>query len=101
MSKEFVRYRRLERRLWMARWMHEGAESIEEDAILDEMELAWADLSGSEQAILRAEAPRCWPGDMSSLPPQFADAPYASEPEAWPYEGFSSPFQAIVSTEAA
>jgi hypothetical protein len=63
--------------------MHEGAESSEEDAILDEMELAWTDLSEGEEAMLRAEAPRCWPADLSSLPPQFADASYVSECEAW------------------
>ncbi|MEO8657055.1 MAG: hypothetical protein ABI693_01215 [Bryobacteraceae bacterium] len=64
MSKELVRYRRLERRLWMTRWRHEGEESAEEDGVLDEMELAWLDLSESEQAILRTERPRCWPMDL-------------------------------------
>lgn len=101
MSKELVRYRRLERRLWMTRWRHEGEESAEEDGILDEMELAWMDLSESEQAMLRAEGPRCWPMDWSALPPQFEDARYVSEPEAWTYEGFPSPLQAIFTTEAA
>jgi hypothetical protein len=101
MSKELVLYRRLERRLWMTRWMHEGEESVEEDGILDEMELAWMALSEGEQALLRTELPRCWPMDPSALPPQFADARYFSEPEAWPYEGFPSPLQAIVSSEAA
>ncbi|WP_321475216.1 hypothetical protein [uncultured Paludibaculum sp.] len=101
MSKEFARYRRLERRLWMTRWRHEGEESAEEDEILDEMELTWTDLPESEQAVLRTEGPRCWPTDMSALPPQFADARYVSEPEAWAYEGFVSPLQAILSTDAA
>jgi len=101
MSKELVRYRRFERRLWMTRWRHHGEESAEEDAILDEMELAWMDLSESEQALLRTERSRCWPMDLSALPPQFADARYVSEPEAWAYEGFPSALQAIVSVEAA
>lgn len=101
MNKELLRYRRLERRLWMIRWRHEGVESTEEDGILDEMELAWIDLSESEEAILRAEGPRCWPADLSALPPQFEDARYVSEPEAWAYEGFRSPLQAIFTTEAA
>jgi hypothetical protein len=101
MTKELVRYRRLERRLWMTRWRHEGEESAAEDGILDDMELAWMALSESEQALLRTEGPRCWPVDLSALPPQFADARYVSEPEAWAYEGFSSPLQAILSTEAA
>ena len=101
MSKELVRYRRLERRLWITRWRHDGAESAEEEEILDEMEAAWMELSQSEQAVLRTEGPRCWPEDFLSLPPQFLDANYLSEPEAWAYEGFSSPLQAIPSLEAA
>ena len=100
MSKEFVCYRRLERRLWMTRWRRQGEESVEEDGILDEMEAAWMELSESEQAIIRVEGPRCWPTDSSALPPQFADARYVSEPEAWAYEGFPSPIQAILSVEA-
>ena len=97
MTKELIWCRQLERELWMARWRHGGEESAEEDGILDEMELAWMDLSESEQALLRTEAPRCWPMDSSSLPPQFADALYVY----WAYEGFESPLQAIVSAEAA
>jgi len=101
MSKELVRYRQLERRLWMTRWRSQGEESAGEDGLLDEMEVAWMDLSKSEQAIMRTEGPRCWPTDSSTLPPQFADARYVSEPEAWAYEGFKSPLQAILSVEAA
>jgi hypothetical protein len=51
--------------------------------------------------MLRAEQPRCWPMDLSALPPQFADARYVSEPEAWAYQGFRSPLQAILSADAA
>ena len=101
MTKELVRYRRLERRLWIVRWRREGEESAEEDEILDEMDAAWMDLSESEQAVLKTEGPRCWPLDFSALPPQFADIRYVSEPQAWAYEGFSSPVDAILSTEAA
>ncbi|HEX4229097.1 MAG TPA: hypothetical protein VHZ07_10525 [Bryobacteraceae bacterium] len=101
MTKELIRYRQLERQLWLTRWRSQGEESAEEDGILDEMELAWMDLSDSEQALLRAEAPRCWPMDSSALPPQFVDAAYVCEPEAWAYEGFPSPLQAILSAEAA
>jgi hypothetical protein len=101
MSKDLLRYRRLERQLWMARWRHEGKESAEEDEILDEMELVWLHLSYSEQAILRAEGPRCWPMDSLTLPPQFEDERYVAEPEAWAYEGFPSPLEAIFSTKAA
>ncbi|MBL8230513.1 MAG: hypothetical protein JNL98_18625 [Bryobacterales bacterium] len=101
MTRELIRYRRLERRLWITRWRHDGAESAEEDDILDEMELAWLNLPESEQAALKTEGSRCWPEDLSVLPPQFLDAKYVSEPEPWAYEGFSSPLQAILSMEAA
>jgi hypothetical protein len=101
MTKEFVRYRRLERQLWITRWRNDGAESAEEDEIPDDMECAWLDLTESEQAALKAEGPRCWPADFSALPPQFLDARYVSEPEAWAYEGFRSPLDAILSAEAA
>jgi hypothetical protein len=101
MTKELVRYRRLERRLWMIRWRYGDEESAGEDEVLDEMESAWMDLSESEQAMLRSEGPRCWPTDFSVLPPQFLDTRYVSEPEAWAYEGFSDPMQAILSAEAA
>jgi hypothetical protein len=100
MTKELVRYRRLERRLWITRWRHDGAESAEEE-MLDEMESACMDLSENEQAVLRTEGPRCWPEHASALPPQFLDAIYVSEPEPWACEGFSSPLQAILSLEAA
>ena len=73
MTKDMVDYRQLERRLWMVRWRHEGEESLEEDAILDEMEHTWLNLSEDERALLRLEGPRCWPTDSSSLPPLFSD----------------------------
>lgn len=101
MTREFLHYRRLERRLWWTRWLQAGAESAEEDVILDEMESVWLVLSESEQALLRAEGPRCWPVDASSLPPQFADAAYVAEPETWSYKGFTSPIDAIAKEEAA
>jgi hypothetical protein len=101
MTKEFVRYRRLERRLWMTRWRHDGGKSANEDEILDEMDSVWKDLTESEQAVLRTEGPRCWPTDPSALPPQFMDARYTSEPEAWAYEGFQSPLDAILSAGVA
>ncbi|MGA2040432.1 MAG: hypothetical protein ABSH42_14230 [Bryobacteraceae bacterium] len=100
-TREFVRYRQLERRLWLIRWRNAGDESVEEDEVLDEMDRAWIELSEREQAILRAEGPRCWPMDASALPPQFADARWIAEPEAWVYEGFDSPAQAILSAGAS
>lgn len=101
MTREFVHYRQLERRLWLIRWRSAGEESVEEDAVLDEMDTAWMQLSDREQAILRAEGPRCWPMDPSAPPPQFADARWIAEPEAWVYEGFDSAAQTILSAGAS
>ena len=97
-TREFNRYRHLERRLWLIRWRNAGAESIEEDDLLDEMDRAWAQLNDREQAILRSEGPRCWPMDPSALPPQFADARWIADPEPWAYEGFQSAENVILST---
>jgi hypothetical protein len=101
MTREFVRYRQLERRLWLVRWRNAGEESVEEDEVLDEMDRTWMQLSEREQAILRAEGPRCWPMDSSALPPQFADARWIAESEAWRYEGFDSAAQTILSVGAS
>jgi hypothetical protein len=101
MTWEFVHYRRSERRLWLIRWRNAGEESVEEDEVLDEMDRTWMKLSEREQAILRGEGPRCWPMDSSALPPQFADARWMAEPEAWSYEGFDSAAQTILSAEAS
>jgi hypothetical protein len=101
MTKALEHYRQLERRLWMVRWRHEGEESLEEDAILDEMERPWMDLSEDERALLRLEGPRCWPTDSSSLPPRFSDSLCPSAPTPWAYEGFHSPDQAILSADAS
>lgn len=101
MTREFVHYRQLERRLWLVRWRNAGEESAEEDEVLDEMDTTWMQLSERERAILRAEGPRCWPMDSSALPPQFADARWIAEPEAWAYEGFDSVAQTILSVGAS
>jgi hypothetical protein len=101
MTKDLARYRQLELRLWMARWKHEGQESAEEDAILDEMDDTWMRLTDDEQALLRLEGPKCWPTESTSLPPQLADTLYVSAPTPWAYEGFHSPAEAILSAEAA
>ena len=101
MTEEFARYRQLERRLWMARWINEERESPAEDATLDEMEETWLQLDGEEQDLLRREPPRCWPTESSSLPPQLAGGPYALAQVPWAYEGFRSPLDAILDAEAA
>lgn len=97
MTKEFFRYRQLEQQLWMTRWRHSGDESSEEDALVEEMDAAWWQLSEDEQALLNSEGPRCWPMDGSIPPPQFAESRPASTSEAWRYEGFLSPLDAIQS----
>ena len=53
LTREFVHYRQLERRLWLIRWRNAGEESVEEDEVLDEMDRTWTQLSEREQAILR------------------------------------------------
>ena len=83
MTKELARYRQLERRLWMARWINEGWESPGEDATLDEMEETWLQLSDQEQDLLRREPPRCWPTESPSWPPELAGGPYTLEPMPW------------------
>ena len=62
MARELLHYRQLERRLWMARWLHDDGRSEGEDATLDEMEDTWLQLSEEGQNLLRLEPPRCWPG---------------------------------------
>ncbi len=78
MTREFVHYRQLERRLWLIRWRNAEEESVEEDEVLDEMDRTWTQLSEREQAILRTEGPRCWPMDPSALPPQIRRCPVDS-----------------------
>jgi len=99
MTKEMALYRQLERRLWMTRWKHDGRESAEEDAILDEMEETWMNLVEDERATLRLEGPRTWPLESSSLDPLLAEAPYASAASPWVYEGFHSAAEAILSAD--
>jgi hypothetical protein len=101
MTKDLLDYRQLERRLWMVRWRHEGEESPEEDAILDEMDEKWMNLTDAEQAALRLEGPRCWPTDAFSLPPRLSGSVYPSLPSPWAYEGFLSPNEAILSADEA
>jgi hypothetical protein len=100
MSKDLAQYRELELRLWMIRWKHEEQESAEEDAILDDMEDTWMKLTEEERDLLRQEGPKCWPIESSSLPPQLTDTPCAAAPAPWAYEGFDSPAEAILSTDA-
>ncbi len=101
MTDGLTRYRRLERNLWLTRWRHEGGESPQEDAILDEMEQCWMSLGDDERSLLSQEGPRCWPMEPCSQPPDILDAPPVSAPRPWPYEGFTSPQETILSKDAA
>jgi len=101
MDKDLSRYRQLERRLWMTRWRRAGLESEEEDAVLDEMEDAWLNLSEDARTLLRFEGPSCWPTDPSSWPPRLPTTRQPSAPTPWTYEGFRSPADAILSAESA
>ena len=101
MSEVLALYHQLELRLWTTRWRHEGAESAEEDAILDEMEQAWLKLGDEERTLLSKEGPRCWPMEPSPWPPDLVNVPRVFAPSPWPYEGFTSPEDAILSTDAA
>lgn len=101
MTEALKRYRQLEHDLWMTRWRHGGAESTEEDAILDEMDTVAMNLSGEEQSLLRREGPRCWPMDSLSRSPELAGTAYDGTLAPWPYEGFRSPADAILSTDTA
>ena len=99
MTKDLSEYHRLELRLWMARWKHEGQESAEEDAILDEMDDTWMNLTDDEQALLRLEGPTCWPMESSALPPRVAGTLGGLAP--WSYQGFHSAAEGILSADAA
>ena len=101
MTKDLARYRVLESRLLMIRFRHEGMESEEEDAVLDEMEGAWRELTSDEQAVLRLEGPTCWPVASAFLTPRHSDTLSTAAPTSWAYEGFHSPAEAILSAEAA
>ena len=101
MTRELAQYRQLEGRLWMTRWRRQGAESAEEDAILDEMEHSWLSLSEEDRRLLSREGPRCWPMDPFAWAPDLADTPPASSPMLWVYEGFRSPADAILSADTA
>lgn len=67
MSEALEMYRRLENHLVRIRWLRGGAESVEEDALLDQMDVAWSRLSPQEQAQLNAEPVRSLVSDGLAL----------------------------------
>ena len=101
MTEELAQYRQLELRLWLTRWRHEGQESAEEDAILDEMDVIWRRLSENEQALLNREGATCWPFEPTSVPPALGGVLFSSALASWAYEGFRSPAEGILSADAS
>jgi hypothetical protein len=101
MSEALATYRLLEGRLWMERLRHEGKETTEEDAILDQMESAWMALRDDERSLLRNEGPRCWPKDPSVWPPEHGYAQSLPERGVSVYDGFHSPADAIETVGAS
>lgn len=55
MSATLERYRALSARLAAVRDQHGGGNSPEEDNVLDEMDIAWSELTDEEQALLDGE----------------------------------------------
>ncbi len=58
MSEAMTKYRALQKRLTMSRWLHGGYESEEEDQILDEMDVVWYEMAISERDTISAEPSR-------------------------------------------
>lgn len=57
MNDAFSRYRELEEQLVRIRWMYQGMESDEEDAILEEMDEVWWRLTEEERQRLNEQKP--------------------------------------------
>ncbi len=55
MSEALAKYRSLEDELVRIRWIHRGAESPEEDELLEKMDAVWSRLSAEDQAAVSAE----------------------------------------------
>jgi len=58
MTDALSEYRILQKRLSRTRWLHQGFESEEEDAILDEMDICWWRLADQERDLLNRETPK-------------------------------------------
>ncbi len=95
MTEAMRRYRGLQGSLWLLRWSNEGRESAEEDAVLDAMDAAWADLAEEERLRLDEEGPRCWPMGEAGAAPALEDLARVLRPEQPRYDGFVSLDDAI------
>ena len=58
MSDALLRYRSLERKLIHTRWINQGFESGEEDALLEGMDEVWWQLSDEKRDMLNKEPPK-------------------------------------------
>lgn len=56
-----MKYRERECELLRVRELHRDQDSPEEDAILDQMDVLWYELSDEEKAALSAEGPQATP----------------------------------------
>jgi len=54
-----TRYLALQDRLFAVRAA--GLPEDQEDPILDEMDIAWRELTLAEQEVLNSQGPQCWP----------------------------------------
>ena len=102
MSNDLAEYRRLEQQLWLTRFRNAGAESVAEDALLDEMEAAWQKLSEGERALLSDEGPKCWPMESAIWPPSPVSTGLPFFAPKSRYHGvFTSAADTILSADAA
>ena len=99
MSERLTRYRAVEARLYVLRFIHAGAESGDEDPLLDEMEALWMELSPEERRRLDAEGSRCWPmaPDFAAPDPRDMGGSLTAAPA---YDGFVSATEAILAEVA-
>jgi hypothetical protein len=67
MSAAMQRYRELERMLIHMRWVHQGHECGDEEALVEAMAEGWYALTADEQNEIRAEGPKTLlPEDLGS-----------------------------------
>lgn len=58
MSEASREYLELQKGLVRIRWMHQGTESPEEDALLDEMDAVWWQLTDEERHTVNSSEPK-------------------------------------------
>jgi len=58
MSDALLRYRSLERKLIHTRWINQGYESDEEEALLEDIDEVWWQLTDAERNMVNKERPK-------------------------------------------